>query len=316
MEREKIGVLMGGPSTEREVSLNTGKAILGALREKGYDAVGIDLDPPRFLEQLRENGVTFVFNAIHGKFGEDGALQGALDLLGIPYTGSGVLASALAMDKSISKRLFQAAGIPTPRAEIYTKADAKRNLVAEIMQKFPIPLVVKAAAQGSSIGVVIVEEESQVQAAVVEAFRYSDCIVVENFIKGKELTVAILGGEPLEVLPIIEIVPHSGRYDYHSKYTKGTTDYIIPARIDDNAAERVRQVAVAAFNLLGCRGVARVDIMLDDDNNPYVLEVNTIPGMTATSLVPKAAAAAGISFADLCERILLIAKEEKTSRQP
>lgn len=316
MEREKIGVLMGGPSTEREVSLNTGRAILGALREKGYDAVGIDLDPPRFLEQLRENGVTFVFNAIHGKFGEDGALQGALDLLGIPYTGSGVLASALAMDKSISKRLFQAAGIPTPRAEFYTKSDAKRNLPVEIMQKFSLPLVVKAAAQGSSIGVVIVEEESQVQAAVAEAFRYSDCIVVENFIKGTELTVAILGGEPLEVLPIIEIVPRSGRYDYHSKYTKGTTEYIIPARINDNAAERVRQAAVAAFNLLGCRGVARVDIMLDDENNPYVLEVNTVPGMTATSLVPKAAAAAGISFADLCERILLLAKEERISRQP
>jgi D-alanine-D-alanine ligase len=308
VKKEKIGVLMGGPSTEREVSLNTGRAIVKALQEKGYDVTGIDLDPPRFVDQLRDNKITFVFNAIHGKYGEDGALQGALELLGIPFTGSGVLASALAMDKAVSKRLFLAAGVPTPRAELFTKSDLDENLANKITNMFSLPVVVKAASQGSSIGVIIVDTVEQLNNALAEAFKYSDHIVVEDFIKGKEVTVAILGGEQPEALPIIEIVPHSGRYDYHSKYTKGTTEYVVPARFDDKTTINMQVIAIAAYALLGCRGVARVDIMVDVDNNPYVLEINTIPGMTATSLVPKAAAAAGISFPDLCERILLMAK--------
>lgn len=307
MGNNKVGVLMGGPSAEREVSLNTGRAILAALQEKGYDAIGIDLDPPRFIEQLRETKIDIVFNAIHGKFGEDGALQGALEMMGIPYTGSGVLASAVAMDKAISKRLFQAAGIPTPRSRIYSETERGRPLATEILAEFGVPVVVKAAAQGSSIGVVIVEHKEDVVLAVDEAFKYSDHIVVEEFISGKELTVAILGGEQTEALPIIEIVPSSGRYDYHSKYTRGATEYIVPARLDDKVVLQIQRVAVAVFELLGCKGVARVDVMLDNQNRPYVLEINTIPGMTATSLVPKAAAAAGVSFADLCERLLLMA---------
>lgn len=307
MGNKKVGVLMGGPSAEREVSLNTGRAILAALQEKGYDAIGIDLDPPRFIEQLKEAKIDIVFNAIHGKFGEDGALQGALEMMGIPYTGSGVLASAVAMDKAISKRLFQAAGIPTPRSRIYSETEKGRPLAAEIQAEFGVPVVVKAAAQGSSIGVVIVEKQEDVASAVDEAFKYSDHIVVEEFITGKELTVAILGGETVEALPIIEIVPNSGRYDYHSKYTRGATEYIVPARLEDNVALQIQRIAVAVFELLGCKGVARVDVMLDNQNCSYVLEINTIPGMTATSLVPKAAAAAGVSFADLCERLLLMA---------
>ena len=308
MGKKKVGVLMGGPSSEREVSLNTGRAILAALQEKGYDAVGIDLDPPRFVEQLRDLQIDIVFNAIHGQFGEDGALQGALELLGIPYTGSGVLASAVAMDKAISKRLFVAAGIPTPRSRIYGEADKKRDLAKEIVEKFTIPVVVKAAAQGSSIGVVIVDKSDVLEEAITEAFKYSDHIVVEEFISGKELTVAIIGGDQPEALPIIEIVPASGKYDYHSKYTKGATEYIVPARLDAAVATNIQKIAVAVFEVLGCSGVARVDVMLDTDNNPYVLEINTIPGMTATSLVPKAAAAAGITFGDLCERVLLMCK--------
>ncbi|MDF2569472.1 MAG: ddlB [Sporomusa sp.] len=309
MKNKKIAVVMGGPSAEREVSLNTGRAILAALQEKGYNAIGIDLSPQHFVDQLKKEQIDIVFNAIHGLYGEDGLMQGALEMLGIPYTGSGVLSSAMAMDKAVTKRLFTAAGIPTPRSHLYNKQDAKRGLADEILMEFGTPVVVKAAAQGSSIGVVIVEESVNLEFAVTEAFKYSDHIVVEEFIKGKELTVSILGTDQPEALPIIEIVPQSGRYDYNSKYTKGATEYIVPARLETEVASHVQQVALEAYKLLNCRGIGRVDVMLGSNNKPYVLEVNTIPGMTATSLVPKAAAAVGISFADLCERILLMTAE-------
>jgi D-alanine-D-alanine ligase len=307
MKNRRVVVLMGGPSAEREVSLNTGRAILAALQEKGYNAVGVDLEPARFMDQLREAGAEVVFNAIHGKYGEDGLLQGALELLSIPYTGSGVLASAMAMDKGISKRLFLSAGISTPRSKLYTTAADAGNVSQDVLAEFGTPVVIKAATQGSSIGVFIVEEQGALAAAVSEAFKYSEHVLAEEFIRGKELTVSILGIDQPRALPIIEIAPHSGRYDYQSKYTKGATEYIVPARLDETTAQAVRQQALAAFTLLGCRGIGRVDVMLDKDNKPYVLEVNTIPGMTATSLVPKAATAAGISFADLCEQILLMA---------
>lgn len=296
---------MGGPSAEREVSLNTGSAILGALQEKGYNAIGLDLNPRNFVEQLKTNNIDVVFNAVHGLYGEDGLLQGTLDMLGIPYTGSGVLASAAAMDKAVSKRLFLAAGIPTPRSRLYSRPEAGGLLLNEIESEFGLPVVIKSAAQGSSIGVTIVEDPAGIEAAVTEAFRYSDHIVVEEFINGKELTVAILGSDRPEALPVIEIVPESGRYDYRSKYTKGATRYIVPACLAAETTRRVQEVALAAYKLLNCRGIGRVDVMLDQSDYPYVLEINTIPGMTATSLVPKAAAAIGISFADLCERILL-----------
>ena len=307
MRNKKIAVVMGGPSAEREVSLNTGRAILTALQEKGYQAVGIDLDPRRLVEQLEQEKIEIVFNAIHGLYGEDGLLQGTLEMLGIPYTGSGVLASAMAMDKTVSKRLFLSAGIPTPRSRLYNKQTAGLDAtVTEIQEQFGVPVVIKAAAQGSSIGVMIVEELAGIKAAVAEAFTYSGHIVVEEFIQGKELTVSILGSEQPKALPIIEIVPQSGRYDYTSKYTKGATEYIVPARLEAGVAEHIQHVALDAYKLLGCRGIGRVDVMLDADNRPYVLEINTIPGMTATSLVPKAAAATGLSFADLCEQILLM----------
>lgn len=307
MKNKKIAVVMGGPSAEREVSLNTGRAILTALTEKGYHAVGIDLDPRRLIEQLEQEKIDVVFNAIHGLYGEDGLLQGTLEMLGIPYTGSGVLASAMAMDKSVSKRMFMSAGIPTPRSRLYNKQDVDIDvLTKEIQEAFGVPVVVKAAAQGSSIGVIIVEDVADIKFAITEAFKYSGHIVVEEFIRGKELTVSILGSEQPKALPIIEIVPQSGRYDYTSKYTKGATEYIVPARLEAKLAEDIQRIALDAYKLLGCRGIGRVDVMLSDDNQPYVLEINTIPGMTATSLVPKAAAAIGISFADLCEQMLLM----------
>ena len=231
-------------------------------------------------------------------------MQGALELLGIPYTGSGLLSSAMAMDKGISKRIFLSAEIPTPRSRLFTKVDRKQDLATIILTDFNVPVVVKSSSQGSSIGVIIVEKSEDLSEAINQAFKYSDNILVEEFIEGRELTVAVWGKDELEALPIIEIVPHSGRYDYRSKYTKGATEYIVPARLADDTASIVRKLALEAFTILGCRGIARVDIMLDKDNNPYVLEVNTIPGMTATSLVPKAAAAVGIAFADLCESLL------------
>ncbi|MPM68669.1 D-alanine--D-alanine ligase B [bioreactor metagenome] len=306
MKSKKIAVVMGGPSDEREVSLNTGRAILSALQAKGYNVLGIDLEPKQFITRVVEEKVDVVFNAIHGKFGEDGILQGALELLGIPYTGSGVLASAIAMDKGVSKRIFVAAGIPTPRSRLYMKDELTPALPSAIEKEFGVPVVVKSAAQGSSIGVYIVENPSDLKEAVIQALKYSDSILVEEFIKGREVTVAVYGSNDPTALPIIEIAPHSGRYDYHSKYTKGATEYIVPARLDNNITAALQKVAVDTFKALGCRGIARVDIMLDQQNRPHVLEVNTIPGMTATSLVPKAAAAAGISFEDLCEKLLLM----------
>ena len=310
MQRKKIGVVMGGPSAEREVSLNTGKAIVAALQEKEYDVVGIDLDPPNFVEQLRENGIEIVFNAIHGLYGEDGRMQGALELMGIPYTGSGVLASAMAMDKGVSKRLFAAAGIPTPRYQLLHRQEGWGVKVQQsILEEFEPPFVVKPSTQGSTIGLTIVQETKELADALEKAFSYDTEVLVEEFIDGSELTVGVLGGSKPEALPVIEIVPYSGVYDYHAKYTKGATEYYVPARIDAETARHVKTVALEAFKVLGCSGVARTDIRLDPSNHPYVLEVNTIPGMTATSLVPKAAAAAGISFPDLCERILLMTVE-------
>lgn len=306
-QKKKIAVLMGGPSTEREVSRDTGRAILAALLSKGYNAVPMELVPETFVDDLRREKIEIVFNALHGKFGEDGVIQGVLDLLGIPYTGSGVLACAVSMDKTISKKLFLASGIPTPRAEFYHQNTPRQEIIAHIRQQFTGPVVVKNSTQGSSIGVTIVKDEEQLPAALEEGFKYGDTILVEEFIKGQELTVAVMADTRPVALPIIKIVPHSGHYDYHSKYTKGATQYIVPAPLPDDVTRKVQNVAVAAFQCLGCRSVARVDLMMDEANNPYVLEINTVPGMTATSLVPKAAAVAGWTFADLCEKMLALA---------
>lgn len=306
MKNKKIVVLMGGPSAEREVSLNTGNAILEALQEKGYNVIGMELNPPKLLEDLKSCNCDIVFNAVHGKFGEDGSVQGALELANIPYTGSSVLASAMAMDKVASKRIFVAENISTPRSQVYTKSDLKNDLVKKIHEDFSIPVVVKSAAQGSSIGVTIVEDEKTLASAIQNAFEYSPNILVEEFIKGRELTVAVWGAEKKKALPIIEIIPHSGKYDYKSKYTKGATEYIVPAQLSEEITHNVQKIALKAFDVLGCQGIARVDVMLSEDNVPYVLEVNSVPGMTATSLVPKAAQAAGVSFSDLCEKLLLL----------
>ena len=246
---------------------------------------------------------------MHGRYGEDGLIQGTLDMLKIPYTGSGVLADALTMDKVSTKHFLNSANLSTPKFTVYREVDRRNELADEIEKNFGLPVVIKAAAQGSSIGVTIVEHSADIDAAIEEAFSFGDEILVEEFIKGRELTVAVMGNEDdAEALPIIEITTTTGRYDYKSKYTKGLSTHIVPAEIPDEVAAQVQSLAIAAFKLCKCAGVARVDMMLSEENVPYVIEVNSVPGMTETSLVPDAARAAGIEFPELCEKILALSE--------
>ena len=309
---KKIVVVMGGPSTEAEVSRRSGTAILEALKAKGYNAEGLELNPATFANDIKASGAEFVFNALHGKFGEDGIIQGTLEMMGIPYTGSGVMAAAVTMDKVATKRFFMAEGIPTPKAHTYFRYEfKKRDLTGEILQEFSVPVVVKASSQGSSIGVVIVEKAEELEAALSEAFKYDREVLVEEFIKGRELTVAVWGNEEKqEALPIIEITTVTGRYDYVTKYKVGASTHIIPAPIPEEVTKKVKEIAIRAFAVCGCSGMARVDFMLGEDNQPYAIEVNTIPGMTETSLVPDVGRAAGIEFPELCARILAMAGYE------
>ena len=309
---KKIVVVMGGPSTEAEVSRRSGTAILEALKAKGYNAEGLELNPATFANDIKASGAEFVFNALHGKFGEDGIIQGTLEMMGIPYTGSGVMAAAVTMDKVATKRFFMAEGIPTPKAHTYFRYEfKKRDLTGEILQEFSVPVVVKASSQGSSIGVVIVEKAEELEAALSEAFKYDREVLVEEIIKGRELTVAVWGNEEKqEALPIIEITTVTGRYDYVTKYKVGASTHIIPAPLPEEVTKKVKEIAIRAFAVCGCSGMARVDFMLGEDNQPYVIEVNTIPGMTETSLVPDAGRAAGIEFPELCARILAMAGYE------
>jgi D-alanine-D-alanine ligase len=299
LKRKKVGVLMGGLSQEKEISLKTGKAVLKALSEKGYNTCSIDVGHD-IVEVLVREKIESAFLALHGRFGEDGTVQGLLEMMSIPYTGSGVLASALAMHKIMSKKVFLSDKIPTPPFEVVYRKEIEKEPPKGI--SLPLPVVVKPAREGSTIGVSIVRTEEEVLPALRQAGKYDEEILVEAFVKGKEITVGILADLPL---PIIEIVPKSGFYNYHSKYTKGETQYIIPARIGREKYLYAQEVALKAFQTLGCSGFARVDLMTDEDENPFVIDVNTTPGMTETSLLPRAAAFAGIAFEDLAERILL-----------
>ena len=299
IKKKKVGVVMGGVSREREISLKTGKAILRALTEKGYPAVSIDVGDD-IVEKLAKEKIECAFLALHGRFGEDGTIQGMLELMRIPYTGSGVLASALAMHKIMCKKFFHCEKIPTPRFEAFRRDEVKKETLER--SSLPLPVVVKPASEGSTIGVSIVRKEEELGPALKKAGEYDEEILVEEFMKGKEITVGILENIPL---PVIEIVPKSGFYDYYAKYTKGETQYILPARIPREKYLSAQEISLKAFQQLGCSGVARVDLMTDESENPYVIDVNTMPGMTETSLLPKAAQYAGIPFEDLVERILL-----------
>jgi len=294
LPQKRIGVIMGGTSRERDVSLKTGNAILSALKRLNANVIGID-SADSLINKLRDENIKVAFIALHGKNGEDGTIQGLLEIMGIPYTGSGVLASALAMDKVLSKKIFQVEKIPTPAFEVMSEPKAYTGRIA-------FPLVVKPSREGSTLGISIVQKAEDFDDAVREAFLYDSQVLVEEFIDGMELTVGILGEE---ALPVIEIVPASGFYDFKSKYTAGMTEYIVPARIDDDVALDLRETALRTHRALGCEGVSRVDYRIDKKTGKaYVLEINTIPGMTQTSLLPKAAAEAGYSFDDLVVKIL------------
>jgi D-alanine-D-alanine ligase len=297
--KKRIGVMMGGLSREREISLKTGKAILKALTEKGYTAIAIDVGDD-IAEKLVKEKIECAFLALHGRFGEDGTIQGMLELMKIPYTGSGVLASALAMHKVMSKKFFLCEKIPTPRYEVFQREKIKKDLPKKT--SLSLPVVVKPAREGSTIGVSIVRKEEELGPALMKAAEYDEEILVEEFMKGREITVGILENIPL---PVIEIAPKSGFYDYHSKYTKGETQYILPARIPREKYLFAQEISLKAFQELDCSGVARVDLMTDENENPFVIDINTMPGMTETSLLPMAANYAGIPFEDLVERILL-----------
>ena len=289
---------MGGMSTEREISVKSGQAVYNALIQKGYKAVAVDVGKDVYSKLIKEK-IDMAFIALHGKYGEDGAIQGLLEIMGIPYTGSGILASAISIDKALAKKLFTLNKIPTPAFEVVKKGNAAGNAT---FKNLGLPLIVKPNSQGSTIGVSIVSNKRDFQNAIKKAMKYDGAILIEKFIKGRELTIGILSNK---ALPIIEIRPKNGMYDFKAKYTRGMTEYIVPASISKILERRLTDIAFMAFNTLGCRNVARVDIMLDNKNRPYVLEVNTIPGMTEISLLPKAAACAGIGFPDMVEEILL-----------
>jgi len=296
LKQRTVGVLMGGVSAEREISLRTGNAILTALLGAGYKAIGIDAGPD-LPQRLQSEGVEVAFIALHGRGGEDGSVQGLLETIGIPYTGSGILASSLALDKVMTKRILLQQGLPTPLFDVYRIGD---DLTAVVSRIKTYPVIAKPAREGSTIGVTIAGDAAALRQGLTVAAGYDRQVVIEEFIKGRETTVSVLDGV---ALPIIEVVPKSGFYDFASKYTAGQTEYLLPAAFDAQVTARMQQIAVDACNAIGCSGAARVDFMVRGDEL-LCLEVNTIPGMTATSLLPKAAAAAGIDFTELVQRIL------------
>lgn len=332
----RVALIMGGRSAEREISLRTGRGIARALRDLGHDVVAVDAangrllgtaeDAPEALPPAADdaaagphglspavanagavNDAEVVFLALHGGAGENGTIQALLELSGKPYTGSGVLASALAMNKAMAKRIFEREGIPTPPWALLHPGDDGASAAEAVGG---IPLVVKPNEEGSTVGLSIVREAGALKAAIDGAFRYGSEVLVEAFIEGRELTVAVLGDE---ALPIVEIVPRGGFYDYEAKYTAGQSTYTCPAELPEALGARIRDLGLHAARSLGCRGVSRVDFRLRPDGEPFCLEVNTIPGMTPTSLVPMAAAAKGISYDELVARMLELAIADRGS---
>lgn len=333
----KVAVLMGGRSGEREVSFSTGRGIAQALRNLGHTVTSIDaadgitlpagdesadartlktvrvMPPDTMLSAIQVPAVRdadVVFIALHGRYGEDGTIQAALELAGKTYTGSGVLASALAMDKAMSKRVFEREALPTPHWMLIEAGVPGSALDTSLLGGYP--LVVKPNQEGSTIGLTIVRHPSELQPAIQRAAEYDTQVLVEQYIEGRELTVAVIG----EVAyPVVEIEPKSGFYDYAAKYTKGMSVYTCPAQLDKELARHLRELAVEAAQVIGCRGVVRVDFRLSEDDEPYILEVNTLPGMTPTSLVPMAAAAKGMSYDQLVARTLDLALADSKTRR-
>jgi len=298
MQSRRIGVLLGGLSSERDVSLRTGEAVLAALAARGHDAVPIYVDRDVDVA-LRQERVDIAFIALHGRWGEDGCIQGLLETLGIPYTGSDVLASALAMHKGKAKELFRLHNLPTPAYYTLTEDDAVD--VLGVHGDFGFPCVVKPIREGSSVGIAICASADELVPAIERALCFDDEVVVERFIAGREVSVAVLDDRALGA---VEIAPRSGFYDYGNKYTTGATDYFVPPRLSPERYRGVLAQALRAHTALGCRGATRVDMIVSDSGNEFILEVNTVPGLTPTSLLPKIADTAGISFGELCEMML------------
>ncbi|KXS42463.1 MULTISPECIES: D-alanine--D-alanine ligase family protein [unclassified Candidatus Frackibacter] len=309
---KRAAVICGGKSAERKISLKTGQAIYDALKGQGVDVIKLDPQNDEFYKNLITAEADVAFIALHGRYGEDGTIQGLLEMEGIPYTGSGVLASAMAINKIISKKIFRQEGILTPKFKVLNKGEwesGSKVSIKKLIDKFGLPIVVKPVLEGSSLGLSIVKKEEDLITAINEAFKYDTEVLIEEYIDGKEITVGILGNDEPIVLPIIEIKPKDGVYNFEAKYTKGMTEFIIPAQLKDSLYNQARKMSYRAYQALKCSGMARVDLMVAEDDKPYVLEVNTIPGMTETSLLPQAAQAADISFEELVIKILEYALE-------
>ena len=301
----KVAVLMGGKSAEREVSLMSGAGVLKALQSRCVDAHAFD-PAERDLSDLKKKGFKRCFIALHGRFGEDGTVQGALELLGIPYTGSGVMASSIAIDKVMTKRVWLAEGIPTPRYKLLQRGLYQREQVVQVPDELGLPVIVKPAREGSSIGVSKVAGYSDMQAAVDAAAALDTDVLCEQFVSGDEVTCPVLGtGEQARALPVIRIVAPEGNYDYQNKYFTDDTKYLVPCGLPTGEEEAIQALVLKAYRVLGCRGWGRVDVMIDAaTRQPSLLEINTSPGMTGHSLVPMSARAAGISYEDLCVQLL------------
>jgi D-alanine-D-alanine ligase len=309
----KVGVLSGGRSAEREVSNMSGAGVLQALKSRGIDAHPFD-PAQRSLAELAAEKFDRVFIALHGRYGEDGTLQGALEQLGIPYTGPGVMASAIAMDKVMTKRIWHSMNLPTPRFMVLDSHTATHEELRQLPDVLGLPLMLKAPHEGSTIGISKVASYSDMNDSFALCAKYDEEVLAEEFIPGRELTVPVLGaGRDARALPIVEIRAPEGNYDYQHKYFTDDTQYLCPAPLDEALTQRIQSLAVQAFNAIGCEGWARVDFMLrDSDNEPFLLEINTSPGMTGHSLVPMAAKADGISYEDLCVEILKSASLDLT----
>ena len=304
-----IGVLMGGVSSERDVSLRSGLAVVDALKKTGCTIVPVEIksnEREQIIGDLRSAEIQLAFIALHGKFGEDGAIQSLLEDLGIPYTGSGIKASACAFNKVTTQRTLRASGLPVPDFFVVDAASLDVDAIVDELKDFP--LVVKPSCEGSSFGVTVVQTKADFPLALNEAFRYGNEIIVEKFIAGRELTVGILDSQ---ALPIVEICPQKQFFDFEAKYQKDLTDYIVPAQLPDELTQRINEIALKVHQTVGCEGYSRIDFRLDQDNQPFILEINTIPGFTETSLFPKAARQAGMDFSDVCLKLIQLAYGKK-----
>lgn len=307
----RVAVLMGGRSLEREVSLKSGHRVYEALTEKGYEAIPLDVDE-ELVDKLRKIAPDLAYIALHGKYGEDGTVQELLEILGIPYTGPGVYANIVSFDKVLSKEIFKLNNIPTPPFYALSVGSFKEMgasaALDQAIDSLGLPIVVKPACQGSALGIKYAKTAVELPQALIAGLSYDDKVLLEKHIKGTELAVSILGNDPPRALPVVEIITAKEFFDFESRYTMGAADYFVPARLPASATKKVQETAMKVHELLHCRDVSRVDIILDaDDNTPFVLELNTSPGMTETSLLPMAAKEAGVEFADLVDSLVKMA---------